>query len=192
MKPLMEKLGVDEKAAAEAIFRTVNANMAEQDHRGLDQARPRRPRLHPDRRRRRRTDPRRLHRRRAWASRSVVVPPVAALYSAFGMFAMDIGQDYARSFVGRTSNIDLDALNRVYAEMEAEALAAFSRMACRPTRSSSSAPPTCAMSASSTRSRSTWPAARLPARRSTPRRPTSRASTRSSTPSPCRGRRSRS
>ena len=31
----------------------------------------------------------------------VVVPPVAALYSAFGMFAMDIGQDYARSFVSR-------------------------------------------------------------------------------------------
>ena len=28
MKPLMEKLGVDEKSAAEAIFRTVNANMA--------------------------------------------------------------------------------------------------------------------------------------------------------------------
>ena len=57
----------------------------------------------------------------------VVVPPVAALYSAFGMFAMDIGQDYARSFVGRASNIDLDALNRVYAELEAEALASFNQ-----------------------------------------------------------------
>jgi N-methylhydantoinase A len=57
--------------------------------------------------------------------RKVVVPPVAALYSAFGMFAMDIGQDYARSFVGRASNIDLAALNRVFEEMEAEALASF-------------------------------------------------------------------
>jgi N-methylhydantoinase A len=41
------------------------------------------------------------------------------------MFAMDIGQDYARSFVSRTGNIDLDALNRVFAEMEKEALASF-------------------------------------------------------------------
>lgn len=54
-----------------------------------------------------------------------MVPPVAALYSAFGMFAMDIGQDYARSFVSRVGNIDLDALSRIYAEMEVEALASF-------------------------------------------------------------------
>ena len=55
----------------------------------------------------------------------VMVPRVAALYSAFGMFAMDLGQEYARSFVGRVASIDLDALNRVYAEMEAEAAASF-------------------------------------------------------------------
>jgi N-methylhydantoinase A len=41
------------------------------------------------------------------------------------MFTMDIGQDYARSFVGRVATIDVDTLNRLYAEMEAEALAAF-------------------------------------------------------------------
>jgi N-methylhydantoinase A len=57
--------------------------------------------------------------------RKVVVPPVAALYSAFGMFAMDIGQDYARSFVSRASDVDLAALNRVYEELQAEALASF-------------------------------------------------------------------
>jgi N-methylhydantoinase A len=45
--------------------------------------------------------------------------------SAFGMFAMDIGQDYARSFVSRANNIDLAALNGVYEEMEAEALVSF-------------------------------------------------------------------
>ena len=62
----------------------------------------------------------------------VVVPPVAALYSAFGMFAMDIGQDYARSFVGRTNNIDLDTINRVYAELEAEAQTAFKQHGVSP------------------------------------------------------------
>jgi N-methylhydantoinase A len=124
MKPLMEKLGVDEKGAAEAIFRTVNANMANKitevsTKRGHDirdsimiaggGGGPIHGGFIAD----------------ALGIKLVVVPPVAALYSAFGMFAMDIGQDYARSFVGRTNNIDLDTLNRVYAELEAEAQTAF-------------------------------------------------------------------
>jgi N-methylhydantoinase A len=41
------------------------------------------------------------------------------------MFAMEIGQDYARSFVSRVNNVDLDALNRLYEAMEAEALTSF-------------------------------------------------------------------
>ena len=124
MKPLMEKLGVDEKTAAEAIFRTVNANMANKitevsTKRGHDIrnavmiAGGGGGAIHggfiAD----------------SLGIKRIVVPPVAALYSAFGMFAMDIGQDYARSFVGRAGNIDLDALNRVYAELEAEAITAF-------------------------------------------------------------------
>ena len=124
MKPLMEKLGVDEKGAAEAIFRTVNANMANKitevsTKRGHDIREsvmiagggggPIHGGFIAD----------------ALGIKRVVVPPVAALYSAFGMFAMDIGQDYARSFVGRTNNIDLDTINRVYAELEAEAQTAF-------------------------------------------------------------------
>ena len=124
MKPLMEKLGVDEKGAAEAIFRTVNANMANKitevsTKRGHDirdsimiaggGGGPIHGGFIAD----------------ALGIKRVVVPPVAALYSAFGMFAMDIGQDYARSFVGRTNNIDLDTINRVYAELEAEAQTAF-------------------------------------------------------------------
>jgi N-methylhydantoinase A len=124
MKPLMEKLGVDEKGAAEAIFRTVNANMANKitevsTKRGHDirdsimiaggGGGPIHGGFIAD----------------ALDIKRVVVPPVAALYSAFGMFAMDIGQDYARSFVGRTNNIDLDTINRVYAELEAEAQTAF-------------------------------------------------------------------
>jgi N-methylhydantoinase A len=124
MKPLMEKLGVDEKGAAEAIFRTVNANMANKitevsTKRGHDirdsimiaggGGGPIHGGFIAD----------------SLGIKRVVVPPVAALYSAFGMFAMDIGQDYARSFVGRSSNIDLDTINRVYAELEAEAQTAF-------------------------------------------------------------------
>jgi len=124
MKPLSDRLGLKEAAVAESIFRTVNANMANKitevsTKRGYDirstvmiaggGGGP-------------------IHAgfiAEALGVRKVVVPPVAALYSAFGMFAMDIGQDYARSFVGRVASIDLDALNRVYDDMEAEAAASF-------------------------------------------------------------------
>jgi N-methylhydantoinase A len=124
MKPLMERLGLDEKGAAEAIFRTVNANMANKiaevsTKRGYDIRNtimiagggggPIHGGFIAD----------------SLGVRRVVIPPVAALYSAFGMFAMDIGQDYARSFVSRAANADVQALNRVYAEMETEAHASF-------------------------------------------------------------------
>ena len=55
----------------------------------------------------------------------VLVPSVAALYSAFGMFAMDLGQDYARSFVARAGAVDVTGMNKLFAEMEGEALAGF-------------------------------------------------------------------
>lgn len=58
----------------------------------------------------------------------VVVPPIAATYSAFGMFAMDVGRNYARSYIARLNGLDLDRVNRLYAEMEAEAIAAFGEM----------------------------------------------------------------
>jgi N-methylhydantoinase A len=124
MKPLAGRLGLNEAGVAEAIFRTVNANMANKitevsTKRGYDVrdtvmiagggGGP-------------------IHAgfiAETLGIDKVVVPPVAALYSAFGMFAMDIGQDYARSFVSRVNNVDLGALNRVYAAMEAEALTSF-------------------------------------------------------------------
>ncbi|MGH6725851.1 MAG: hydantoinase/oxoprolinase family protein [Pseudolabrys sp.] len=124
MKPLMEKLGIDEKAAAESIFRTVNANMANKiaevsTKRGYDIRNtimiagggggPIHGGFIAD----------------SLGIRRVVVPPVAALYSAFGMFAMDIGQDYARSFVTRAANADVEGLNRIFAELQAEAINAF-------------------------------------------------------------------
>jgi N-methylhydantoinase A len=124
MRPFAERLGLSEIEAAESIFRTVNANMADKitevsTKRGHDVrhcvmiAGGGGGALHcgfiAD----------------SLGIRKVVVPPFAALYSAFGMFAMDIGQDYARSFVARTGTVDLEALNRVYRSMEEEAMASF-------------------------------------------------------------------
>ena len=174
MKPLMERLGLDAKGVAESIFRTVNANMANKitevsTKRGYDirdyvmiaggGGGPIHAGFIAD----------------SLGIRKVVVPPVAALYSAFGMFAMDIGQDYARSFVSRAANTDLAALNRVYEEMEAEAHGVLpgAWRRCQGRRAQTHAP-TCAMSANSTRSRSTSRTARLPARWSTPPPPPSR------------------
>ncbi|MBO34157.1 MAG: hypothetical protein CMM74_14475 [Rhodospirillaceae bacterium] len=56
---------------------------------------------------------------------SVVIPSVASLYSAFGMYAMDIGEDYARSHVRRVDAAEPKEINDLYEEMENEALAAF-------------------------------------------------------------------
>src|SRR3974390_1687631 len=124
MKPLAEKLHISEMEVAESIFRTVNANMAGKitevsTKRGYDVrdcvmgggggGGP-------------------IHAgfiAEALGIGKVVVPPVAALYSAFGMFAMDIGQAYARSFVTQDQGADVCALNGIYEAMEAEATASF-------------------------------------------------------------------
>jgi N-methylhydantoinase A len=56
---------------------------------------------------------------------AVLIPSVAAAYSAFGMFAMDVGRNYARSYICGAKHIDIEKVNRLYGEMEAEALAGF-------------------------------------------------------------------
>src|SRR3989338_9132779 len=43
---------------------------------------------------------------------TVLVPSVAAAYSAFGMFAMDIGRNYARSYICGAKNIDIEKVTR--------------------------------------------------------------------------------
>jgi N-methylhydantoinase A len=58
----------------------------------------------------------------------VVIPPVAATYSAFGMFAMDLGRNYARSYISRAKDLDLARVNTLYSEMEREAVDAFAEM----------------------------------------------------------------
>lgn len=57
--------------------------------------------------------------------RTVVVPQLAALFSAFGMQAMEVGRSYARSNVVRKDRVDPEAMRRLFGEMEAEARAAF-------------------------------------------------------------------
>lgn len=52
----------------------------------------------------------------------VIVPRFASLYSAFGMFAMDIGRDYVRSHIAAGAAIDVGAVHRLFKEMEAEAI----------------------------------------------------------------------
>lgn len=62
----------------------------------------------------------------------VVIPPVAATYSAFGMFAMDVGRNFARSYISRAKLLDLDRVNALYAEMEADAVAGFAALGVGP------------------------------------------------------------
>lgn len=62
----------------------------------------------------------------------VVIPPIAATYSAFGMFAMDVGRNYARSYISRYGQLDVDRVNTLYEEMAAEAVAGFAAMGVPP------------------------------------------------------------
>jgi len=57
----------------------------------------------------------------------LIVPATAATYSAFGMFVMDVGRNYARSYIARDSDIDVDRVRLLYEELEVEALEAFAR-----------------------------------------------------------------
>lgn len=59
---------------------------------------------------------------------SVIVPSVAATYSAFGMFAMDVGRNYARSYITRAVDVDADRVQSLYREMEDQAITAFEEM----------------------------------------------------------------
>lgn len=124
MQAVGEPLGMDEATAAEAVFRSINSTMADKitevmtkhghdvrdsiliagggggpTHGGFIAEQLGIP--------------------------TVLIPSVAALYSAFGMFAMDPGEDYVRSYVVRGDGADLDAMNRLYAEMEDQAKESF-------------------------------------------------------------------
>ena len=59
---------------------------------------------------------------------TVIIPHNSALLSAFGMLTMDIGRDYARSYVARSDRIDMERVNQIYAAMETEAQDMFRSM----------------------------------------------------------------
>jgi N-methylhydantoinase A len=59
---------------------------------------------------------------------NVLVPRVAALMSAFGMFAMDLGLEYARSCARTQDRLDFAEINGLYAEMRRQADADFARI----------------------------------------------------------------
>ena len=64
--------------------------------------------------------------------RTVVVPQAAGLYSALGMQVMDIGREYARTYVSPAPTLNVQEVNALYAAMEEEALTAFRRMGLEP------------------------------------------------------------
>lgn len=59
---------------------------------------------------------------------TVIVPRVAALMSAFGMFAMNLGQEYARSCARRQNKLDFAEISRLYVEMRHQAREDFARV----------------------------------------------------------------
>ncbi len=59
---------------------------------------------------------------------TVIVPRVAALMSAFGMFAKDLGLEYARSCARRQNRLDFAEISGLYADMRRQARADFARM----------------------------------------------------------------
>ena len=58
----------------------------------------------------------------------VIVPRVAALMSAFGMFAMDLGLEYARSCARRQNQLDFAEIGGLYADMRRRAREDFARI----------------------------------------------------------------
>ena len=58
----------------------------------------------------------------------VIVPRVAALMSAFGMFAMDLGLEYARSCARRQNKLDFAEVRGLFDGMRKQALADFARI----------------------------------------------------------------
>jgi N-methylhydantoinase A len=120
LRTISESLSMDIVTAAEAVFRTVNSYMADQiteisTRRGLDirdfslvvggGAGP----VHA------------AHIARVLGIRKVLIPRYSALYSAYGMFEMNIGREYVRSYLAGASEVDLDRIGALFAEMESEA-----------------------------------------------------------------------
>jgi N-methylhydantoinase A len=64
--------------------------------------------------------------------RRVIIPSIAATYSAFGMFAMDSGRNFARSYIDRADTIDAGRIEELYESMEQQAREAFAAVGIAP------------------------------------------------------------
>jgi N-methylhydantoinase A len=53
--------------------------------------------------------------------KKVVVPTYPGVFSAFGMLMTDLRADFIRTMIARTDQLDLDTINRLYADMEQQA-----------------------------------------------------------------------
>jgi N-methylhydantoinase A len=56
---------------------------------------------------------------------SVIIPKYAALYSAFGMFAMDVGREYSRTHIARSDKLDFDQVEALYRDLTQAAVTDF-------------------------------------------------------------------
>ncbi len=56
---------------------------------------------------------------------SVIIPKYAALYSAFGMFAMDVGREYSRTYIARADQLNVDQVEALYCDLTEAAVADF-------------------------------------------------------------------
>jgi N-methylhydantoinase A len=56
---------------------------------------------------------------------TIIIPKFAALYSAFGMFAMDMGREYSRSYIVRADKLDIKRIESLYQELAQQAIADF-------------------------------------------------------------------
>jgi len=55
----------------------------------------------------------------------VIIPRYAPLYSAFGMFAMEVGREYSRTHIARSDKLDLGQVEALYQELTQAAVADF-------------------------------------------------------------------
>jgi N-methylhydantoinase A len=124
VKRVADRVGMSVERAAEAMFTTVNSNMADEitaisTRMGYDVrdfallaiggGGPLCGALMAE----------------ALDMKEVVVPKFAASFCAWSMFALDIGRDYVRSYISLHQKASPDTMNRLYGEMTEEALADF-------------------------------------------------------------------
>ena len=124
IKPIAERLNMGIEEAAQAIFTTVNSFMAD----GITEISTRKG-----------FDIREFSMMSIGGAtalcgafiadllhvKEMIIPTFAATFSAWSMFSLDIGRDYLRSYICRTSAADHSNINRLYEDMVTEALKDF-------------------------------------------------------------------